>query len=265
MGLKVRVLVFLAFVVLGSFEFVKYDPQVYNQLADYAIARQHAFEHDYIGELGKIFMDFGVNDTFGLCLLHNHFHIALDEQMVEVVFNDTSRTDPRPIADIDSSAVKPSMMALNEKGQLIPLEFLDIRSSAFGGYETTLYPVLQRFYSHTEDFKDFFRTLALKLMDIQRLDVFGVCIRHRDSITAVDPTNSSLETNHPRERWLRLDPMIYHASKKDIIAQKWKRGEASPTYWSFPSKCNACNDQLGGLCAECGCGGGVCAECGCFM
>ena len=105
-----------------------------------------------------------------------------------------------------------------------------------------------------------------------RLNIFGLCIKHRESINEIDPLLSTLETNHPRERWLKIEPMKYHQWKHDIFLEKWKRGEASSTFWSFPPKygcnmteCDKCLSFGPQTCAECACGGGRCAECGCFV
>jgi len=75
-----------------------------------------------------------------------------------------------------------------------------------------------------------------------------------------------METNHPRDRWLRLDPMVAFAHKRDAINAKWRKGEATPTFWSFPLRCAVCaagDAASDGICAECSCGGGMCAECSC--
>jgi len=185
--------------------------------------------------------------------------------MVEIVSDSTSRTDPRSLNDIDWTQVRPSMMLLTESDELRPMEFLDMKNSYFGEYQDIITTQLDPFYekSNATKYTTFFHDLAKKLSQHDRLNIYGVCVRHRDSITSVDPTFSSLETNHPRERWLRLDPMIKHEAKKKAIEAKWRRGEASATYWSFPAKCSGCSHEKG-MCAECGCSGGICAECGCW-
>jgi len=249
--------ILLVFVVSEA-TLLDYSPQFYNDLLDYAKARPFAFDDDTIDQLGSLFLQHQVNDKFGLCLLHNHFHIHPDEMMVEIVFNDTSRTDPRPLSELNMTHIQPSMMALTETGDRIPLEYLDVNLSSFGAFQETIKGVL----SSNQNFDNFFKALAEKLIQLNRLNIFGVCIRHRDSITSMDPTHSSLETNHPRERWLKLHPMIYHSDKKEIIQNKWRKGEASATYWSFPLLCAACRAD-DAMCAECGCSGGLCAECGC--
>jgi len=252
------------FFTLTHSSLLEYSPQSYNALLDYSKARRFAFDTDLIAEIGSIFLQHKVNDTFGLCLLHNHFFVQADEVMVEIVFNETSRTDPRNVDFLKSDQARPSMMSLTPAGDLVPLEFLDAGFSSFGPFQSTIVTVLQRFKDNLATFSDFFKAIAAKLVSVDRLSVFGVCIRHRDSITSVDPTHSSLETNHPMERWLKLDPMIYHSSKKEIIEAKWRRGEASATYWSFPQECLASCREDAGMCAECGCSGGMCAECGCM-
>jgi hypothetical protein len=57
----------------------------YNALLDYKVARSYARDDAAITNLGELFMQHGVNDTFGLCLLHNHFKIRAGELMIETV------------------------------------------------------------------------------------------------------------------------------------------------------------------------------------
>ena len=62
-----------------------YAFEEYNALLPYTSARVYAFEDKLINELGDILMDYRMNDTFGLCLLHNHFHLTDNEKLVEIV------------------------------------------------------------------------------------------------------------------------------------------------------------------------------------
>ena len=246
-----------------------YSFDAYNNLLDYKVARSFAFQQDSIEALGDIFLSHNVNESFGLCLLHNHFKIHEGELMVEIVVDTHSTTQPRPIDGWKfvrgmRGDVQPSMMGLSADGDLLPYEFLDLRLSNFTKYTNVIRPGLQSFYSNPTQYDSFFKELAVALTNLNLRHIFGVCVRHRDSITQADPTQSSLETNHPRDRWLRLDPLITHAAKMEMINAKWRKGEASPTYWSFPLRCSQCNAESG-ICAECSCSGGMCAECGCSM
>ena len=78
---------------------------------------------------------------------------------------------------------------------------------------------LDTFYSEPERFAAFFLDVATTLDEMKLLHVFGVCVRHRDSITMADPHHSSLETNHPNDRWLRLDPMLTLSTTKMATIQ----------------------------------------------
>ena len=177
---------------------LEYSFAAYNNLLDYRIARTYAFDNEAIASLGEIFMSYNVNDTFGLCLLHNHFHVHEGELMVEVVSNDTSNTFPQSLSwkfqpGMSKNDVQPSMMGLTEDGDLRPFEFLDVRHSNFTSYTDVILPGLQRFYSNPQTYSAFFKALAAKLTDMKLRDIFGVCVRHRDSIVNTDPNFSSLE------------------------------------------------------------------------
>ncbi len=265
MVLFARLLVCAALV---SARIIDYDFASYNNLLDYRTARVYAFDQDSIETLGDVFLKHAVNDTFGLCLLHNHFHVHDGEMMVEIVVNDSSTTQPRSLPWVFQPGmrrdVQPAMLGLTPSGDLLPFEFLDIRLSNFSSYTDVVLPALQRFYNNPERYNAFFVDLANTLSHMKLMHIFGVCVRHRDSIILADPHQSSLETNHPRDRWLRLDPMLVHAAKMDIINAKWRKGEASPTYWSFPLRCTQCGGDSA-ICAECACHGGMCAECGCSV
>ncbi len=177
----------------------------------------------------------------------------------------------------------PSMLGLTQDGDLIPLEFLDMRRSDFAAFALSTRTIMASFFSNPDAFAPFLRALAAALEAAKLRHVFGVCVRHRDSITSEDPGGSSMETNHPNQRWLRLDPMAAFAHKFDVIAAKFAKGEvcaallmeivspfplvltlvtfhcmqSTPTFWSFPLRCQAClSGPTEGFCAECGCGGG---------
>ena len=109
-----------------------YSWEVYNALLDYRIARAYAFDDAAIHDLGEIFMAHGANATFGLCLLHNHFHVLPGERMVEVVRTNASFTAPATVVDHEN--VHPSMMALTSEGDLRPMEFLNVALSDFGAF-----------------------------------------------------------------------------------------------------------------------------------
>lgn len=244
-----------------------YSFQAYNDLLDYRVARIHALDQVTIDTLGEIFMKYRVNDTFGLCLLHNHFHLLPGEVMVEVVHNASSTTEPRTLkwefTDVGAQDIVPSMMALSTSGYLTPFELLDLSISNFAAFSKTIRSNIKRLYAQLDSLDGFFQALARKLEELQLLHVFGVCVRHRDSITSADPGQNSLEMNHPKQRWLRLDPLVAYAHKMDDINAKRMKGEATSTFWSFPLKlCDKCGQQAG-ICAECGCFNGcqACAEC----
>ena len=242
-----------------------YSFQAYNDLLNYREARLYALDHVTIYSLGETFTQYGVNDTLGLCLLHNHFHLLPGEVMVEVVHNTSSTTEPHTLkwefADGGAQDIVPSMMAVSTSGYLTPFELLDLSISNFAAYSKTIRSNVKRLYAELASFDGFFQALARKLEEFQLLHVFGVCIRHRDSITSADPGQSSMEMNHPKQRWLRLDPLMAYAHKMDIINAKWMKGEATATFWSFPMRCE-CGLE-GSMCAECGCSNACmyCAEC----
>ena len=271
--------------------FHAYSSVAYNALLDYKVARSHALDTAAIADLGDIFMRHSVNDTFGLCLLHNHFKVNDGELMVEIVSRNVTKTSPRSLPDwafAQDGNIVPSVMGLTIDGGLVPFEFLDLKGSDFGSFSASTRDILQSFFSHPEVFSAFLLDLASALESARLRHFFGVCVRHRDSVTSADPGGSSMETNHPRERWLRLDPMVIYANKFDVIASKFKRGEvrlgvlgcpgrmqgrltrglsrfqSTPTFWSFPLRCNAVGMGSGpteGFCAECGCGGGEVGFC----
>jgi hypothetical protein len=72
--------------VTAATSLLPYDFRAYNALLDYKVARVYARDDGAIASLGDVFMSHRVNDTFGLCLLHNHFKLRADELMVETVF-----------------------------------------------------------------------------------------------------------------------------------------------------------------------------------
>jgi len=171
------------FLTLGVVEgrMMEYSFEEYNALLDYRVARAYAFDYAAIDSLGRVFLDHGVNNTFGLCLLHNHFHVKAGEAMVEIVQNDFSTTHPRSVAppatwhfpsvvgdeDAFIQMVQPSMMGLTLDGNLRPFEFVDFPASDFASYSgAILSKNLQTFYSRPEYYDAFFRDLAGKLTEL---------------------------------------------------------------------------------------------------
>ena len=261
---------------------VSYSAELYNEMLDYKIAREYAFEYDHIRELGDIFMKHEMNDTFGLCLLHNHFHLEQDEILIEIVSNDTSHVSvdlienhkadvaghktKTSIAISKKDIIKPYLYEISSDSHLIPMEYVDVTYSNFGVFNNV---TKERFNTfdlsfNNELFGVFLNEMVLKLESIDRLGIFGLCMKHRQSINEIDPFGSTLETNHPTQRWLHVEPMYYHSLKSKMFEEKWKKKEASSTFWSFPLKCDTCPEGVS-ECAECACGGGRCAECGCFI
>lgn len=177
--------------------FLPYSFQAYNALEDYKVARVHATNTDAVAALGDVFMRHAVNDTFGLCLLHRHFKVRGGEVMVEVVRGNATRTEPRvlPTWEFSPTAdVVPSVMGVTANGSLVPYEFLDVRESDFGAVSETTRRVLAGFYSRSEAFTPFFVDLASALDAAGLRSAFGVCVRHRDSVTSADPGGSSSES-----------------------------------------------------------------------
>ena len=102
-------------------------------------------------DLGEIFMANGANETFGLCLLHNHFHVDEGDAMVEVVTGNSSATRPRKgdwlhhqqeqrqqgsLRRASIPQIVPSMLGFTSanNGDLRPFEFLDVGASDFAGF-----------------------------------------------------------------------------------------------------------------------------------
>lgn len=258
---------------LGSV--LPYLYQEYNALLPYTSARVYAFEDETINELGDILMNYGMNDTFGLCLLHNHFHLNDNEKLVEIVSNTTSNVDvvhnDNYTDDINNDInIKPYMFELTDNLDLKPMEFVDLSYSDFGLFTDEVQHRFSWFNQElisNDAFNDFLSVFYNKLSNTERVNIFGLCIKHRESINSADENWSTLETNHPKQRWLKIEPMVRHEWRHALFIEKWKRQEASSTFWSFPMNCECdeiCENNLG-TCAECSCGGGRCAECGCFV
>ena len=95
-----------------------YHTEAYNALGDYKDVRHRALDGDYVSQLGDLFMLHAVNNTWGLCLLHNHFHLRGAELMVETVSGNISRTLPitLPFKKPGDYGLWPSMLGLSECG-----------------------------------------------------------------------------------------------------------------------------------------------------
>ena len=262
--------------ILG--DVLPFDWMLYNNMLDYKYAREFAFETENIDIIGDIFMRYQMNNTFGLCLLHNHFHLKnSDELLVEIVSNETSHIDIISSDNLTMNTgihinIVPYMFELTGELHLIPMEYIDLTYSNFGDFNDDVINRFQYFNNElllnsNDHFIGFLNELYTFLDRINRVNIFGICIKHRNSINIIDEYGSTIETNHPKERWLKIEPMIYHSWRHELFIKKWKNKEASSTFWSFPPNCQ-CNDICNstvGMCAECVCGGGRCAECGCFI
>ena len=192
-------------------DILSYSFEEYNALLPYVDARVYAFEDETINELGDILMNHGMNDTFGLCLLHNHFHVNLNEKLVEIVSNTSSHIDIVENVSLSSSDIniKPYMFELTDNLDLKPMEFVDLTYSNFGSFTNE---VQERFsyFDHElinndndKNFDNFLHDFYNKLYDTDRINIFGLCIKHRESINSADENMSTLETNHPKQRWLK--------------------------------------------------------------
>ena len=157
-----------------------YDAAAYNALGDYKDVRARALDDAYIAQLGSIFMAHaGANDTFGLCLLHNHFHVrtAPAELMVETVSGNVSRTLPiaLPFQQPGDHGLWPSMLGLTAGGGLRPFEFLDVQRSDFVAFADATRRTIRAFYDNPEAHAPFLRALGAKLAADAQLDMCVGC------------------------------------------------------------------------------------------
>ncbi|PIA12577.1 hypothetical protein COEREDRAFT_36450, partial [Coemansia reversa NRRL 1564] len=96
----------------------------YNKLPELHEARNALHKRtDYLLHLkniGQIFIKHDVQDNFGVILLHKHFEIDKDQNMVELVSNDKTNTSPIYVK-IDNAISPHSWIIKN--GKVIPYEY----------------------------------------------------------------------------------------------------------------------------------------------
>ena len=117
------------------------------------------------------------------------------------------------------------MMGLTPAGDLLPFEFLDLLSATSRVHRVDC-PASQQILLHPS-LRSFLPRSCLRSSHAATYSTSSACACARDSIILADPTKARWKPTTRSDRWLRLDPMLVHAAKMDIINAKWRKGEAS--------------------------------------
>ncbi len=205
-----------------------YSPKVFDRLPEFPTAKaQLDRARDALLGLGRVICRHKMNEQFGVNLLHQHFALLPDEQLIKRRLKDGRAGTIRPVRRFDSADAyfwQPVMSG----GQIIyhPLEF-------FGPQERP-----DELVNIQEAFKQapaFFEEFALTALELEVQNTFGLALLH-PSYFKVGDEDITLETTDSERRVLNLE--VIDRSLIDM-------NETTQTLWFFtPSTCSPAPDSV---------------------
>ncbi len=178
-----------------------YDPSFFLSLPDFRTAR-HSLDRTrgHIKELGKIICRYGLQEHIGVSLLHKHFTISPDEQLIKHFVGNSAYV--RPYQQSINDNVVPYLWKFDHNQttgmqSFYPLEFVDTAQRASRGRADA-----QKFVSS----EMFLAEISAKLCALNLEDVFGLCTLHGNGEIILGDEEILLETTDHLNRVLTLAP-----------------------------------------------------------
>ena len=186
-----------------------YGTQIYDSLKDFVIARENLDRHVKSLEcLGKIICRYGLSDRLGISLLHKHFDLRFDEQLIEKFYENQTQIAPRIITD--DTTVTPYLWK-TDGTSWHPLEFC---------ITSDLPRQLVELSEQLSTQQDLLTSLAQQLAALDLSVVFGLTLLHRCGLT-VQPGELLVETTNHQARTFRWAAQLPKASS-DLTPTVWK-------------------------------------------
>ena len=216
---------------------VKYDPLEFESLNDFDTSRRFLAMHaDAIDGLGRVILDHGLENELGICLLHRHFKLAVDEILLEHASAGGSQIAPVSVSGVERDAVVPYMWRMMERDggcEWTPLEFVD---------RASLNEEVRRALDALPYHRAFLGDFAAALVAASVQGVFGLAMHHRQTIEFDRTQSVLLETESETERWMRIVPV----DRSRCGSPEWTQ-----TLWRF----SPTGSELAAACTQHGCAG----------
>jgi len=174
-----------------------YSSNTFMRLNEFYVAKSLSEQHrSDINLLGDVICEYGLDESFGISLLHKHFSISDNEALVETRTDDEIRVSTMTY----SSNLTPYLWKFeNSEGIWYPLEF----SSS---------DAVMRFNQKLDS--QFLKAFGMRLKELGLADVFGLSTLHRlDFIT--DENEAVLESTNHKLRQLILRPVSVEILEKE--------------------------------------------------
>jgi hypothetical protein len=148
----------------------------------------------HLEELGSVICRYDLQDHIGISLLHKHFYISPDEQLVKEFVGEEAYIRPRELQK-DEHVVPYLWKVERESATYHPLEFIDTTNRAVRGRKDALM---------LANAEDFLAEMVDTLCGLGLEDVFGVSTLHGVGEIPLSDDEMLLETTDHEQRVLTL-------------------------------------------------------------
>jgi len=188
--------------------FHSYNSSVFMALNHFEIAKSLLEQHrSDINLLGDVICEYGLDESFGISLLHKHFSISDNEALVETRTDDEIRVSTMTY----SSNLTPYLWKFeNSEGIWYPLEF----SSS---------DAVMRFNQKLDS--QFLKAFGMRLKELGLADVFGLSTLHRLNFASNDEVALLENTDHEARQ------LVIKAVPINVLEQE----DSTETNWYFTS------------------------------
>jgi hypothetical protein len=204
--------------------FEQYSVSSFNQVPDYwDIKEQSSWLESNSSVFGELICRHGLQDVFGIGLLHRHFELHSNERLIR---NYTSSTYSIAIGrTCQEAAVAPYLWKINVSDDssvsYLPLEFCDLSNLPH------IEKLAHAHWAHATRKASFFHEFAILLRDYEALDrVTLVALFQRDAFN-LRPGQTLSEETHERNRIITLEV-------RDDVSQLMS-DSVKTSWWFSPS------------------------------
>jgi hypothetical protein len=178
-----------------------YTPDLFLSLPNFQTARRSLERtRGYLKELGSVICRYGLQEHIGISLLHKHFSISPDEQLIKHFVGNSAYIRPYS-RSIDGNVVpylwKFEYNQITGVQSFYPLEFVDTTRHALRGRVDA-----QKFVSSDM----FLAEISTKLCELNLENIFGLCTLHGNSEIMLSDQEMLLEATDHVNRMLTLAP-----------------------------------------------------------
>eukprot|EP01084_Bolivina_argentea_P244496 409566_1 len=225
---------------------IPYSAEIYNSLPHFWDTNQNSAS-PFVEVFGELFRQHAVEDFIGLQLLHKHFDVFDDEQIVDEMYGDVSIAKAMTWESLNyinsTYGVIGHRFKLTRFGDIIPLEFSVISSEndfIMDAYKELMLP------KHRPFLYEFSNILS----EFNLLDVFGIGIKHFKTCDTIETTQDGDRFHVTRSREDHVRWMKKKKKKKEDMFE-------STVFWDFnhpgnatqwPEDCGDCSHS----CTHCG-------------